>query len=213
MGRNGHSCTHRQPRIMARYRSNVFSEGLGRQKGLFRARYSRNVFPTLFFTASPLKTYIRSLCCQQHAVRACISATYCHEEALLPSGPPLGIHDNRFLPPFNAQPFHAGRSGGRPASGQRRIRESACKRPAQDKGKRLARGSTPDEGRAPGEEPALTAKVFPIGGSPGGNRASPTGEPRYLIGGILRSASALTFLLRSPFRSQLRQALHRARNR
>ena len=124
MGRNGHSCTHRQPRIMARYRSNVFSEGLGRQKGLFRARYSRNVFPnTVFHCFSPLKTCIRSLCCQQHAVRACISATYCHEEAFLPSGPPLGIHDNRFLPLFNAQPFHAGRSGGRPASGQRRMRE------------------------------------------------------------------------------------------
>ena len=118
MGRNGHSCTHRQPRIMARYRSNVFSEGLGRQKGLFRARYSRNVFPnTVFHCFSPLKTYIRSLCCQQHAVRACISATYCHEEALLPSGPPLGIHDNRFLPLFNAQPFHAGHSGG----GARRV--------------------------------------------------------------------------------------------
>lgn len=182
MGRNGHSCTHRQPRIMARYRSNVFSEGLGRQKDLFRARYSRNVFPnTVFHCFSPLKTYIRSLCCRQHAVRACISATYCHEEAFLPSGHPLGIHDNRFLPLFNAQPFHAGHSGGRPArgkrrmggrpaSGQRRIRESACKRPAQDKGKRLARRSTPDEGRAPGEEPALTAKVFPTGGSPDGNR-------------------------------------------
>lgn len=138
MGRNGHSCTHRQPRIMARYRSNVFSEGLGRQKGLFRARYSRNVFPnTVFHCFSPLKTYIRSLCCQQHAVRACISATYCHEGALLPSGPPLGIHDNRFLPLFNAQPSHAGHSGGgarrvvnagwgrRLTSGQRRIRESA----------------------------------------------------------------------------------------
>lgn len=146
-GKNGHSCTHRQPRIMARYRSNVFSEGLGRQKGLFRARYSRNVFPnTVFHCFSPLKTYIRSLCCQQHAVRACISATYCHEEALLPSWPPLGIHDNRFLPLFNAQPFHTGHSGGRPARGQRRIRESACKRPAQDKGKRLARGSTSDKG-------------------------------------------------------------------
>ncbi len=106
MGRNGHSCTHRQPRIMARYRSNVFSEGLGRQKGLFRARYSRNVFPnTVFHCFSPLKTYIRSPCCQQHAVRACISATYCHEEAFLPSGPPLGMHDNRFLPLFNAHPF------------------------------------------------------------------------------------------------------------
>ena len=102
--------------------------------------------------------------------------------------------------------------GGRPASGQRRIRESACKRPAQDKGKRLARGPTPDGG-APGEEPALTAKVLPTGGSPGGNRASPIGLPRYLIGGILRSASALAFLLRSPFRSRLRQALHWARNR
>lgn len=171
MGKSEHSCTHRQSRIMARYRSNVFSEGPGRQKGLFRARYSRNVFPnTVFHCFSPLKTYIRSLCCQQHAVRACISATYCHEEAFLPSGPPLGIHDNRFLPLFNAQPFHAEHSGGRPtrgqrrmrggrpARGQRRIRESACKRPA------------PDEGRAPGEGPAPTAKVFPTGGSPGGNR-------------------------------------------
>lgn len=153
MERSGHSCTHRQPKIMARYRSNVFSEGFGRQKGLFRARYSRNVFPkTVFHCFSPLKTYIRSLCCQQHAVRACISATYCHEETFLPSGPPPGIHDNRFLPLFNAQPFHAGHSGGRPASGQRqmregrlargqrRIRESARKRPAPDKGKRLTRG-------------------------------------------------------------------------
>ena len=78
-----------------------------------------------FHCFSPLKTCIRSLCCQQHAVRACISATYCHEEAFLPSGPPLGIHDNRFLPLFNAQPFHAEHSGGRPASGQRRMRESA----------------------------------------------------------------------------------------
>lgn len=147
MGRNGHSCTHRQPRIMARYRSNVFSEGLGRQKGLFRARYSRNVFPnTVFHCFSPLKTYIRSLCCQQHAVRACISATYCHEEAFLPSGPPLGMHDNRFLPLFNANPFmqdiqegarrgvNAG-WGGTPGEG-----------PTSDKGKRLARGSTSDKG-------------------------------------------------------------------
>lgn len=87
MGRNGHSCTHRQPRIMTKYRSNVFSEGLGRQKGLFRARYSRNVFPnTVFHCFSPLKTYIRSLCCQQHAVRACTSATYCHEEAFCRPG-------------------------------------------------------------------------------------------------------------------------------
>lgn len=188
MGKSGHSCTHRQPRIMARYRSNVFSEGPGRQKGLFWARYSRNVFPnTVFHCFSPLETYIRSLCCQQHAVRACISATYCHEEAFLPAGPPLGIHDNRFLPLFNAQPFHAGHSGGRPARGQRRIRESARKRPAPDEGGASGEWSTSDRGRAPGEGPALTAKVFPTGGSPGGNRASPIGEPRYLIGGILRS--------------------------
>ena len=140
MGKSKHSCTHRQSRIMARYRSNVFSEGPGRQKGLFRARYSRNVFPnTVFHCFSPLKTYIRSLCCQQHAVRACISATYCHEEAFLPSGPPLGIHDNRFLPLFNAQPFHAGHSGGwRPASGQRRMREDAWR------GSRADREGVPD---------------------------------------------------------------------
>lgn len=171
---------HGQPRIMARYRSNVFSEGFGRQKGLFRARYSRNVFPdTVFHCFSPLKTYIRSLCCQQHAVRACISVAYCHEEAFLPSGPPLGIHDNRFLPLFNAQPFHAGHSGGRPASGQRRIRESACRRPA------------PDEGRAPGEDPAdregvpdwrLTRREqgrFRLAARQAGIGASPIGEPRY----------------------------------
>lgn len=164
MGRNGHSCTHRQPRIMARYRSNVFSEGPGRQKGLFRARYSRNVFPnTVFHCFSPLKTYIRSLCCQQHVVRACISATYCHEEAFLPSGPPPGIHDNRFLPLFNAQPFHAGHSGGAPGEGptpdeggtpgewptsNKRKRLQAARAGSQDKGKRLARGPTPDGGGA-----------------------------------------------------------------
>ncbi len=131
-------CTHRQPRIMARYRSNVFSEGLGRQKGLFRTRYSRNVFPkTVFHCFSPLKTYIRSLCCQQHAVRACISATYCHEEALLPSGPHLGIHDSRFLPLFNAQPFHAEHSGGRPTRGQRRMRGAPGEWPTSNKRKRL----------------------------------------------------------------------------
>ena len=137
-GESGHSCTHRQPRIMTKYRSNAFSEGLGRQKGLFRARYSRNVFPnTVFHCFSPLKTYIRSLCCQQHAVRACISATYCHEEAFLPSGPPLGIHDNRFLPLFNAQPFHAGHSGGRPARGKRRMGGTPGEWPTSNKRKRL----------------------------------------------------------------------------
>lgn len=150
MGRSGHSCTHRQPRIMARYRSNVFSEGFGRQKGLFRARYSRNVFPkTVFHCFSPLKTYIRSLCCQQHAVRACISATYCHEETFLPSGPPPGIHDNRFLPLFNAQPFHAGHSGGRPASGQRRMREGRLARGQRRMREDAWRGSRADREGVP----------------------------------------------------------------
>lgn len=215
MGRNGHSCTHRQPRIMARYRSNVFSEGLGRQKGLFRARYSRNVFPnTVFHCFSPLKTYIRSLCCQQHAVRACISATYCHEEAFLPSGPPLGIHDNRFLPLFNAQPFHAGHSGGgRPASGQRRIRESAWRGGQRRMREGAWRGARADREGAPDWRLARREQGrFGLAAHQAGTGASPIGEPRYLIGGILRSASALAFLLRSPFRSQLRQALHRARN-
>lgn len=117
MGRSGHSCTDSQESWQDI--AQMYSQRrLGRQKGLFRARYSRNVFPnTAFHCFSPLKTYIRSLCCQQHAVRACISATYCHEEVFLPSGPPLGIHDNRFLPLFNAQPFHAGHSGG----GARRV--------------------------------------------------------------------------------------------
>lgn len=145
MGKSGHSCTHRQPRIMARYRSNVFSEGFGRQKGLFRARYSRNVFPnTVFHCFSPLKTYIRSLCCQQHAVRACISATYCHEEAFLPAEPlweytiTVSCHclmPSPFMQDIQGAPGERPTSdeGGRPASGQRRIRESACKRPAQDK--------------------------------------------------------------------------------
>ena len=115
--------------------------------------------------------------------------------------------------------------GGRPASGQRRIRESACKRPAPDKGKRLARGSTSDEGRAPGEGPALTAKVFPTGDSPGGNRGDSDwrltrreqgkSDWRTTLFNWRHPpfASALAFLLRSPFRSRLRQALHRARNR
>lgn len=200
---------------MARYRSNVFSEGLGRQKGLFRARYSRNVFPnTVFHCFSPLKTYIRSLCCQQHAVRACISATYCHEEAFLPSGPPLGIHDNRFLPLFNAQPFHAGHSGGRPASGQRRIRESAWRGGQRRMREGAWRGARADREGAPDWRLARREQGrFGLAARQAGTGASPIGEPRYLIGGILRSASALAFLLRSPFRSQLRQALHRARNR
>ena len=155
----------------------------------------------------------------------------------MPAGPPLGIHDNRFLPLFNAQPFHAGHSGGRPTSGQRRmregrlargqrrIRESACKRPAPDKRKRLTRGqrrmredawrgaSADREGVPDWRLTRREQGRFRLAARQTGTGASPIGEPRYLIGGILRSASALAFLPRSPFRSRLRQALHRARNR
>lgn len=174
----------------------------GRQRGLFRARYSRNVFPnTVFHCFSPLKTYIRSPCCQQHAVRACISATYCHEEALLPSGPPLGIHDDRFLPLFNAQPFHAEHSGGRPASGQRRMRESAWR------GSRADREGVPDWRLTRREQGrfGLAARQAETGQVRLANHTINWRHPPF--------ASALAFLLRSPFRSQLRQALHRARNR
>ena len=136
---------------MARYRSNVFSEGLRTAKGPLSGKIFAKCIPkTVFHCFSPLKTYIRSLCCQQHAVRACISATYCHEETFLPSGPPPGIHDNRFLPLFNAQPFHAGHSGGAPGEwptsdegrapgeGQRRMREDAWR------GSRADREGVPD---------------------------------------------------------------------
>lgn len=174
----------------------------GRQKGLFRARYSRNVFPnTVFHCFSPLKTYIRSLCCQQHAVRACISATYCHEEAFLPSGPPLGIHDNRFLPLFNARPFHAGHSGGRPASGQRRMREGRLARGQRQIRESARRGARADREGAPDWRLA--------------RRKQDKSDWRTTLFNWRHPpfASALAFLLRSPFRSQLRQALHRARNR
>ena len=182
---------------MARYRSNVFSEGLGREKGLFRARYSRSVFPnTVFHCFSPLRTYIRSLCCQQHAVRAYISATYCHEEAFLPSEPPPGIHANRFLPPFNAQPFHAGHSGERPARGHRRMREGCLARGQRQIGESARRGARADREGAP--DWRLTGREqgrFGLAARRAGTGTIPTGEPRYLIGGILRSASALAFLL------------------
>ena len=115
--------------------------------------------------------------------------------------------------------------GGRPASGQRRIKESACKRPAPDRGKRPAkdrhrmregawRGARADREGVPDLRLARREQGrFGLAAHQAGTGASPIGEPRYLIGGILRSASALAFLLRSPFRSRLRQALHRARNR
>lgn len=121
-------------------------------------------------------------------------------------------------------PFMQDIQGGRPASGQRRmregrlargqrrIRESACKRSAPDKGKRLTRGQ-----RRMREDAWR------------GSRADREGVPDWRLTRREQGksdwrttlfnwrhppfASALAFLLRSPFRSQLRQALHRARNR
>lgn len=167
MERSGHSCTHRQPRIMARYRSNVFSEGLGRQKGLFRTRYSRNVFPkTVFHCFSPLKTCIRSLCCQQHAVRACISAISCHEEAFLASERPSRMHDNHFLPP------------------------DSHSMPLLD-----------------AQPPLHTEHLAALSWQ----QLSPTPLSLSSRGAFSRLVMA-AFLLRSPFRSRLRRAFHRARN-
>lgn len=115
---------------------------LGRQKDVSQARYSRDVFPSnVFHRFSRLKSYITSLSCQKQAVRACISAISCHEEAFLLSEAPSGMHDSHFLPLLDARPFHAGHPEGR-------------------------------------------------------------------LGGINAA-----FLLRSPFRSRLRRAFHRARNR
>lgn len=111
-------------------------------------------------------------------------------------------------------PFMQDIQGGRPASGQRRMREGRLARGQRRmregawRGSRADREGVPDWRLARREQGrfGLTAHRAETG-------ASPIGEPRYLIGGILRSASALAFLLRSPFRAQLRQALHRARNR
>ena len=104
--------------------------------------------------------------------------------------------------------------GGRPARGQRRIRESAWRggqhRIREDawRGTRADREGVPDWRLTRREQGRFGLTAHRAGAG-----AIPIGEPRYLIGGILRSASALAFLLRSPFRSQLRQALHWARNR
>lgn len=101
-----------------------------------------------------------------------------------------------------------------PRGGPRRIRESAWRggqrrmREGAWRGARADREGVPDWRLARREQGR-----FRLAARQTGTGASPIGEPRYLIGGILRSASALAFLLRSPFRSQLRQALHWARNR
>lgn len=99
--------------------------GLGRQKGVSRARYSRDVFPgTVFHCFSRLKSYITSLSCQKQAVRACISAISCHEEVFLPSRAPLRMHDGHSLPLLDARPFHTGHPEGRLARDQRNISAS-----------------------------------------------------------------------------------------
>ena len=104
--------------------------------------------------------------------------------------------------------------GGRPASGQRRIRESAWRGGQRRMREGAWRGARADREGAPDWRLARREQGrFGLAAHQAGTGASPIGEPRYLIGGILRSASALAFLLRSPLRSQLRQALHRARNR
>ena len=73
---------------------------LGRQKGVSQARYSRDVFPGIIFHRfSRLKTYIRRLSCQKQAIRACISAISCHEEAFLASERPSRMPDSHSLPP------------------------------------------------------------------------------------------------------------------
>lgn len=101
-------------------------------------------------------------------------------------------------------PFMQDIQGGRPASGQRqmregrlargqrRIRESACKRPAPDKGKRLTRGqrrmredawrgSRADREGVP--DWRLTRREqgrFGLAAHQAGTGASPIGEPHYL---------------------------------
>lgn len=134
---------------------------LGRQKGVSQARYSRDVFPSIIFHRfSRLKTYIRRLSCQKQAIRACISAISCHEEAFLASERPSRMHDSHFLPLLDAQPpLHT---------------EHLATLPWQ--------------------------------------QLSPTPLSLSSRGAFSRLVMA-AFLLRSPFRSRLRRAFHRARNR
>ena len=78
--------------------------------------------------------------------------------------------------------------GGRPASGQRRMREG---RPARDRHRMREdawRGSRADREGVP--DWRLTRREqgrFGLAARQAGTGASPIGEPRYLIGGILRS--------------------------
>ena len=98
-------------------------------------------------------------------------------------------------------------------------------RPTSDEGKRLARdrhrmredawrGSRADRKGVP--DWRLTRReqgAIRIGGSSGGNGGKSDWRTTLFNWRHPPFASALAFLLRSPFRSRLRQALHRARNR
>lgn len=140
---------------------------LGRQKGVSQARYSRDVFPGIIFHRfSRLKTYIRRLSCQKQAIRACISAISCHEEAFLPSERPSRMHDSHFLPP--------------------------------------------DIHSLPLLDAQLTLHTEHLATLPW-QQLPPTPLSLSSCGTFSRLIMA-AFLLRSPFRSRLRQAFHRTRN-
>ena len=140
---------------------------LGRQKGVSQARYSRDVFPSIIFHRfSRLKTYIRRLSCQKQAIRACISAISCHEEAFLASERPSRMHDSHFLPP------------------------DSHSLPLLD-----------------AQPPLHTEHLAALSWQ----QLSPTPLSLSSRGAFSRLVMA-AFLLRSPFRSRLRRAFHRARN-
>ena len=141
---------------------------LGRQKGASQARYSRDVFPGIIFHRfSRLKTYIRRLSCQKQAIRACISAISCHEEAFLASECPSRMHDSHFLPPdSHSLPL-------------------------------------PDA-----QPPLHTEHLTTLSWQ----QLSPTPLSLSSRGAFSRLVMA-AFLLRNPFRSRLRRAFHRVRNR
>ena len=129
--------------FLARYRSNVFSEGARTAKRRFPGKIFAGCIPRhRFHRFSRLKSYITSLSCQKQAVRACISAISCHEEAFLPSGAPSGMHDGHSLPLLDARPFHEGHPEGRLAGDPLRIRRGAW-RGTQLDAKAISTGSSP----------------------------------------------------------------------
>ena len=155
---------------------------LGRQKGVSQARYSRDVFPSIIFHRfSRLKTYIRRLSCQKQAIRACISAISCHEEAFLASERPSRMHDSHSLPP-----------------------DSHSLPPD-------SHSLPPDSHSLPlldAQPPLHTEHLATLPWQ----QLSPTPLSLSSRGAFSRLVMA-AFLLRSPFRSRLRRAFHRARNR